>query len=123
MNKDEQIKLMSGNWKNAASDLGVNIETPYALKDADGVEVQCVAYLPDFGGSNGMVVGVIHPPDFRADGRLISVARSRNLGYSFINFEAYKHYNKEEFKIALIDWGFSGDQSHRPEWMEEPKDQ
>jgi hypothetical protein len=104
-------------WLTAAVALSIRVESPYLLKSADGSEVPCAAYLPDFGGSNGMVIGCIDRPDYKTDRGLQSAAKSRGFYCSFINSEVYEHYNEEVFKEALLDWGFFGDESLRPNWM------
>jgi len=92
------------------------------LKGADGIEVSCVAHLPDFGSPNGMVIGFIHHPDYGVDTRLKLAAESQGLFCSFINYKVYGHYNEEVFKEALADWGFFGDETLRPSWMADPKE-
>jgi hypothetical protein len=77
----------------------------------------CIACLKDFGGPNGMVIGLYsnHPSETNKNLRL--AAESRRLYYSFINAEFYERYEEREFKDALADWGFFGDESIRPKWM------
>ncbi len=83
------------------------------MKDASGNETVCAAYLPDFGGSKGMVIGSLDRP--RA--QLKRGAEERGFYYSFINFKIYEKYDEEVFREALLDWGFFGDESMRPIWM------
>jgi hypothetical protein len=40
--------------------------------------------------------------------------------YSFINAQIYEHYNEETFKEALVDWGYFGDETRRPSWLQKP---
>ncbi len=40
--------------------------------------------------------------------------------YSLMNVSIYQNYNDEVYKEALIDWGFFGDETLRPSWMQKP---
>ena len=120
MKKEEQIRKLSEVWLSAGKLLSFRIEAPYLLDGPDGNAALCVGYLPDFGGSNGTVVGV-YSSMLGTFPRLISAAKSRKLFYSFINFEVYEKYDEEEFKRALNDWGYFGSENLRPSWMSSPR--
>jgi hypothetical protein len=117
MTIDEKIKQLADVWKSAAGALMVRIEAPYTLRGTDGTEVDCIAFLPDFGSPNGAVIGCLGDSTQKSDGELKKAAESRKIFYSFINFEAYRTYRNERFKETLIDWGFFGDEACRPSWM------
>jgi hypothetical protein len=117
MEIEEQRTKLANVWHAAAELLSIRIEAPYTLKNIDGNEVPCVAYLPDFGGPNGMVIGHTSSPRHQVDASLKSAAESRHLFYSFINFKVYEIYNEEAFKEALMDWAFFGVETLRPSWM------
>lgn len=85
-----------------------------------GNQISCVAYLPDFGGPKGIVIELNNPPDFEIDKGLVDAAKAKGISYSFMNFKIYKEYQEDGFKEVLIDWGFFGDESLRPEWMANP---
>jgi hypothetical protein len=122
MSTEEQKRKLSEVWKTAASLLSVRVESPYLLKGADGTEVKCVAFLPDFGGIHGTAVGCFCSPTFETDKKIVQAAKSVGIFYSFINFDIYKDYSEERFKEVLIDWGFFGDEDRRPNWLQkQPK--
>src|ERR1043166_7686336 len=121
MGTEELFKTLSDAWRTAAKCLSLRIEAPYVLKGEDGIDVFCVAYLPDFGSSNGMVIGFFSRPDHKLDTSLKLAAESRGLSYSFINYKVYEHYSENTFKEALADWGFFGDETLRPSWMADRK--
>jgi hypothetical protein len=120
MSIEEQKVKLTEVWQTAASRLSVRVEAPYLLKSADGAEVMCVAFLPDFGGTHGTVVGCLCSPTFEADKKIARVAKSVGTFYSFMNFDIYSDYNEERFKEALIDWGFYGSDYIRPNWLQKP---
>jgi hypothetical protein len=120
MSIDEQKEKLSEVWKTAASLLSIRAEAPYLLKSADGTEVKCVAFLPDFGGSHGMAVGCLCSPTFEANKEMAKAAKSVGIFYSYLNFDIYKDYNEKRFKEVLIDWGFFGDENRRPNWLQKP---
>jgi len=119
MNTEDQKKTVSDAWRTAASSLAIRVEAPYVLVDANHAEVSCIAYLPDFGGSKGMVIGPICNSDYKTD-RVFLAATSRGLYCSLVNAEVYEHYEEATFKEALTDWGFFGDETRRPSWLQKP---
>src|SRR5260370_32358451 len=102
MKTEDLRNTLSDAWRTAAKSLSLRIEAPYVLEGADGIKVPCVAYLPDFGSPNGMVIGFICRPDHKDDSRLRLAAESRGLFFSFINFKVYEQYNEEIYKEALV---------------------
>lgn len=118
-NESEETELLQA-WREAASSLSVRVEAPYIIKAANGEAIECVAYLPDFGGPKGMVIGIIAPPEFQTNSALKLAAESLELFYSFINRDVYRKYQEEIFKEALRDWGYQGSESLRPFWVPRP---
>lgn len=103
-------------WRIASSHLGIKIVSPYTI-ELDRKSADCIAFLPDFGSSQGMVIGITLKPDFRTDPVLIECAKGRELFYSFINAETYAKYEDTRFKDTLADWGFFGPIEKRPTWI------
>jgi hypothetical protein len=118
---EDQINTLSEIWRNAAHSLSVRIEAPYILKNRNGLEILCVAYLPDFGGPKGMVIGLIVGPEYKVNPTLNLAAKSQGFYCSFINAAVYEQYQEDTFKEALADWGFFGNESLRPHWMIKPE--
>ena len=103
-------------WNDASRSLGFRVVAPFALQ-VGRRSAACIALLPDFGGSHGMVVGGIVSPDFATDGILIDCAREAGMYCSFINLEHYASFDPTVFKETLADWGFFGTSERRPVWL------
>jgi hypothetical protein len=105
-------------WQKACQDLGVRITAPYQLQ-SEGETINCLGFLPDFGGNQGMVIGVMDLPEVQTDKRLFELARRKAMFCSFINVSAY--INKQEdqavYKNALNDWGYYGAWENCPSWF------
>lgn len=43
-------------WRAAASDLGIRVETPYVMTVSPTHDIQCIAFLPEFGSRRGTVI-------------------------------------------------------------------
>ena len=98
--------------------LGVRIITPFSLKSGRCC-VDCLAFLPDFGSVNGMIIGAIDHSEEASDQKIIKLARENKLFCSLINADAYASEQFEEriLKKALEDWGYYGSRDSRPEWF------
>jgi hypothetical protein len=120
MERDRRILMLqvSQAWGKAAQLLKFEAIAPYSISVEDQV-LDCVAFVPDFGGVRGTIVGILEPPDLRTDKRLSLYAKEHGLFYSFLNPEEYATYNEARFKETLFDWGFFGPASRRPEWLVE----
>jgi hypothetical protein len=120
VNTEAKRERVSEAWRIGASALSIRVEAPYLLKTAEGKEVVCIAYLPDFGDTKGMIIGLVCRTAYKKDNGLKSAALALGLYYSFINPEMYDRYDEGLFKEALVDWGFFGDEDRRPDWLLNP---
>lgn len=116
MNND--LNLILEAWIHAGIKLGVRVEAPYYAFTIDGMKVPCVAHLPDFGSSNGMLIGLVLAPDFEVDKKIKDVARELKKYCTFINAKIYAKYDETVFKEALADWDFWGEEMNRPAWLQ-----
>lgn len=103
-------------WKQASDELGIRAVAPFTISHGQ-ITVACVAFLPDFGGTHGMVIGSTEPPDFKTDPALIEGAKALGMFYAFLNPEAYSHFDTQVFQRALVDWGYFGSPESRPVWF------
>jgi len=92
---DERIMAA---WQAASADLGFRLVSPFSAEDRAGKAVLVEGYLPDFGGSEGMVI--------------VSFARrikleSLRLPMSTLRKESRK-YDRKAVIAALSDWGWFG---------------
>jgi hypothetical protein len=118
MEKDisEIIQNASRTWLNAAEALGIRIIAPFSIL-IDSVNIQCIAFVPEFGGPNGAIVGVLHPETFAIDIRLKEYAKRHEFFLSSINPLGWIKYDEAIFKDALEDWGYYGAQDKCPSWF------
>jgi len=93
-------------WREAASDLGIRIITPFTITG-----VTFPLHLPDFGGPAGMVCGTLDTPAEHA-------LAAERAGYycSRINTESYSHYQRDAFIATLDDWQYFGPPEQCPPW-------
>ena len=102
---DSQI---SEAWLEAAADLGIKVVVPFPLKTESGETQWFEAYIADFGGPKGTVVG-------NQDSRTEDIRQ--RLGYYPSNlFPSYRTYNRQHFIDTLNDWGWSGAKGQEPPW-------
>lgn len=103
-------------WLEASSKLGIKVVAPYTL--TVGNESRgCLAFLPDFGGPNGMVVAALTSSTLLSDPRLHEPARKRGLFCSSVDPRGWAQYDEAVFKEALEDWGYYGPQDKCPAWF------
>ena len=109
------LDRVTQSWTEASPKLKIRVIAPYVL-DVEGGSVRCLAFLPDFGAPNGMVVAAITPPEFETDARLIERAREKGLFCSFVNPLGWMQYDETGFKKALLDWRYFGPVETCPAW-------
>jgi hypothetical protein len=114
-NKADLIHRVAEAWTEAGQLLGFDVIAPFTLRVRDQ-SVDCVAFLPHFGGPHGAIVDVGLRPDFAVDRRLYAIADSVGMFYSLVNGETYATYDEEQIKETLKDWGFFGPSGKRPTW-------
>ena len=98
-------------WHEAGDDLGIDVEAPYVRESSAGT-ARFVAFLPDFGGPNGMVLGGLGDPDGDLPAQ---VAGEEELRYAEVG-RAFATYDAEVFRDALDEWGWQGPEGTEPEW-------
>jgi len=111
------IEGAADTWREACNRLMVRVTAPFDL--ASGASsVKCIAFLPDFGGPNGMVILSMDLPEVKPDQNLASLAKRDGLYFSFLNVSVFanKAVPDEVFKEVLEDWGYFGPLDRRPKW-------
>lgn len=103
-------------WLEASAKLGIKVIAPYTLSDGNQ-SLRCLAYLPDFGSPNGMVVAPLTSPALLSDRHLHELAQKKGLFCSSIDPLGWAQYDETAFKDALVDWGFFGPDNERPAWL------
>jgi hypothetical protein len=112
------IALASDSWRKVCDRFNVRIVAPYML-EVEGDSAMCIAFLSDFGGPNGMVIGAMDLPQVGTDQHLGNLAKRKGLYCSFVNASAFARGGVDEkvFKEALEDWGYYGPQDKCPAWF------
>jgi hypothetical protein len=103
--------LPNGAWVLAASDLGIDVTTPYVVTDRFGVPIEFVAHVRNFGSRQGTLV--MHMP------AVIPASRLRSgvyFHFSVLNPEHYFDYDRELFIDMLASWGWTGP-GQPPNWF------
>lgn len=90
--------------------LGVRVEAPYSVF-FEGEVVTVAAFLPDFGGRNGMVIDIGDMLDFD---KLSRVTDANGIYLSCLNPVA--DTSEASVRDALNDWGYFGPAARRPSW-------
>jgi hypothetical protein len=98
-------------WQAAAADLGVRLESPFAMQH-DGATYWCAGLLPDFGGPHGAIIACRH-----AHEDIFDVAAALGFYASGLNPYHYEFYERGSFSETLNDWGWFGDPSATPTWF------
>jgi hypothetical protein len=101
-------------WVKAATELGIVVQ-PFAV-EYDGQTHRAVAYLPHFGGPNGMLLDAAdETTQFVGHPILRREADRCGYYYSLLNAESYKDFDRQHFIETLSDWGYFG--SERLLWL------
>lgn len=101
-------KIVSA-WGEAASSLGVRVLAPHSVDCSDGTVLVVEAFLPDFGGPQG-VVGVALDDRERCE---------RAIGTNhFVSqlASSYRRFDVTRFRDTLNDWQWFGSPDDRPGW-------
>ncbi|MEO0553899.1 MAG: hypothetical protein AAF149_11895 [Bacteroidota bacterium] len=109
MINEEKIQVLRKNWQLASKRLNFKLVSPYNV-NSDGYEMEFFAFLPEYGSSNGMVLGLTSAPEFNTDSELIKWAKESECSYSFLNVDDYSAYNEAIFLEALQDWNLAKSQ-------------
>jgi hypothetical protein len=93
-------------WRDAAADLGVRLFAPCQWANTSGGYVTLEAYLPDFGGKNGLYL-----TDIERDGTEELPTNLSKLG------DSYRSFDRRHFMETLDDWGWYGETHLKPAWF------
>lgn len=103
-------------WCEAGAHLGVRVVAPFEFV-VDGRTHRCIAFLPHFSHTAGIVVAGHSAPDFLIDGLLARDAATLGYGVSFVNRRLYRRFDAELFMDTLREWAYMGPEDERPAWM------
>jgi hypothetical protein len=109
-------KSVSTAWIEAGKALGIQVKVPFEFRVGDRVH-KCLAFLPHFSGSGGLVIMGTRPPDFRADEAFKADAERCGYVWSFLNIDEYQKFDGNLFRDTLREWGYTGPDAERPSWL------
>lgn len=103
-------------WEEAASDLALDIVTPFEVDLGNKRHLPVEFLVKNFGARNGMLIVT--------DYALIKphLEKLESLGYGFSVFDeprdpAGEVYDRDIFIHILSDWGWTGIEANRPAWL------
>ncbi len=101
-------------WTIAAKDLKIEIIAPYLLTLPSGIQISALLLVPNFGATNGMlIVGGYDDVECCLDELMIE-----GYGFSILEEPGNKEqYSRQEYIELLNDWGWSGDEKLKPDWI------
>jgi hypothetical protein len=95
-------------WLQAATELGIKVIAPFKISTNDAGDWWFEAYIADFGGPNGTVVG-------NRENQLNEIRKQH--GYYASNlFPSYRIFDRQHFIDTLNDWGWFGEKGKAPIW-------
>lgn len=100
----ELITQIKEAFEQASQEFNFTFVSPFEMKD-DNQSVTVFGYILEYGSSNGMIVNLMSPHDFKIDESISLLAQRLGYYYSWINIEHYAHYNKVVYSETLKDWG------------------
>lgn len=99
-------------WQLVASDLKIAVMAPYTALLNDGSLLEVSGWLKNFGPPMGMLVD---------DNYSLFASRAREIrstGYGYSANLGAGAYDRSSMIEVLRDWGWSGPEKHRPDWLE-----
>ena len=105
-------KTLASAWVKAASNLGLDIVTPFVI-DLGAERITVDVLLRDFGARLGMLI----VSDYKAIAPFTERLVEAGFGYSTMSVESAELYAHDDFRDVLEDWGWSGVPEKRPSWL------
>lgn len=106
-------------WTQACQLLGLQLVAPFVLKTKSGAEIKAIALIKDFGAPMGMMI----LDDYSKVEEIIDEITEMGYGFSVLD-EPLEHegFDIADYKDVLKDWGWSGANESKPEWLKESCD-
>ena len=110
---DDLINRPEKAWIDASKDLGIRFINPYKFIGLNNKEYEVTGLLPDFGNGKGVLI-----TDRKTDTEAFIMAELEGDYFSTgLNPRYYDKYERESFIETLSDWGWNGDESKKPDWI------
>ena len=110
------MSRMAEEWSVEAADLGLTIIAPFRLILPDGRELEFDALLKNFGYKNGTLLTSNHDIWDHREAII-------GLGYGWSimgEYSEHEVYDRAGYIEVLADWGWSGPESSKPNWLPDP---
>jgi hypothetical protein len=109
--------LLPAIWKVAAEDLNLEIVTPFEMHLQSGVRIQVPVLVRKFGAREGMLV----ISDYSVVSAYIEELELVGYGFSTLSEPSPKDiYKREEYIAVLMEWGWTGAEDEKPQWLNHP---
>ena len=108
------MSRLPAKWEKAASDLGLEIVSPFELVLASGTSIQVPVLLRRFGASKGMLL----LSDFSLISDWTDEIDEAGYGFSVLSEPGITNaYVREDLIEVLRDWGWAGPPEDQPPWL------
>jgi len=114
MELENERKLLVRLLTEACRTLGVKIDTPFLVVDADGVQKEYPAFIPEFGSVCGTAVDVLSAPRTERESGLGTPGGSDYVCRSYINLASIQPEPLKYVKEMLEEWGYYGKAENTP---------
>ncbi len=117
MNVSDSDARMIEFWTKAAVELKIEIMAPCSIELSNSVKIELLLFVKHFGADKGMLVASNHSVITNNSSEILK------SGYGYSIFEgpsSRESYSKESIMAVLMDWGWSGDEKHKPSWLSKP---
>jgi len=106
-------KLLSF-WEKAASDLNLRITVPFNLHLTNESHLEAPMLVHHFGANKGMLVFT----NYDDVSPCVNELAKSGYGFSVLSEPGeYEHYEVEEYMELLAEWGWTGSDELRPDWL------
>lgn len=103
-------------WETARDDLKIEITAPYEVDLGNGRIVKADVLVKHFGGKNGTLVFTDSDKFWTHHDQLSKL----NYGTSVLD-DPSEPYNRDAMIDMLSEWGWTGDDTNKPEWVVDPE--
>lgn len=98
------------NWEKAKKDLGLDISFSNELKVEDDL-LHIEIILKNFGAPKGMII----VREYNKIKNYVDALNQNGWGYSALSLG--NKYDRESFIEMLSDWGWTGPENEKPNWL------
>lgn len=106
-------------WKSASDELGFKVIIPFVLELSSGQSIMADLLVPLFGSENGTLV----VSSYQVVGPYVDELKDKGFCCSILSEPGEnEEFNIHDFIDVLSDWGWYGDESSRPAWLQDQQD-